>query len=1201
MSQPERADELLAALRDALREVVEAPAVAEAPPPSEDGEEPLSPRAAAANALGALAVQARDAYWDADDAPGEAACALLGEISMYAVDPVLRETMLDLANRCLGVLAEAHAAGAWAPRALEQIQALFTAARPADDDATAIARALGMSEEEAAAFGLTGSIVTVGLDEDEVTSEEWAAADGGSAADVPAPVPVETLDVLFRRDAHELVSVTMPRALQRYWRNQSSSDELLAVRRAFHTLKGDAAVTAHNVEAPDEVEELRGLSRVAEAAEDIIDELLGDDHAVAGPAPALPPGAFGLLNETQAYLLARLDARAALPGESDLLARLEAMQSRARALAGVTEFLGSSAALGSSDAAEPNTPAAERPSDPSTRQPGAARLLATFLSEAAKLMPDLHRALARLSDEPGNENALVRARVKLHTLKGGATLAGPDAVEIERLAHSGEDVLELIEDYQLDGSLNTVPAEVLDCVLDVEDALQALLDKLRAQVDGAAAGASPSTLPALDSAALIARLASVKASVERGELAAQQPAGAVPAAENAAASTVENTAVSAAVPATASAIEPLQPFAGLVPLPALPRAVAAPAASTAAQPAPAGVETPASPPAAQEDSVQAAVRALEDQQVSRDALDVLLGAMAAQAVEARQANARLRDLATRVEQELAGLRQELVKTTRRTGDWDALEKEEYTSIDVLLMQLDEALADQRDAETRLRRDLAEARAQTEAQADALLRAQRAMLDISMVPLSSLESRLDHAVRTVARRLKKSVAFSLDGGDVTLDRGIAESLASPLMLLINNAVDHGMEETPAERTALGKAPEGRIVVRGRTDGDSVTVEIGDDGRGIDTARIAAVAVSKGLVEAHRAAAMTHEERLALIWEPGFSTARQVSAISGRGMGMKSVRDEIAALHGRIEVRSTAGQGTTFTITLPRSLAMMRVQVIREGEHQVAVPIVDLTSTHAVSYGSIVEVPGGRAVRVGARTLSVYPAHLSAGPSGGVSAQAHEREGILIEIAGRDGGMLVDDVLYSQYLPVRPAPSHLRRSCGLLGYALGTGGVIMPILDVETVLGAAAPAAPLLHLDGDRSARAPRQHTILVVDDSQTVRRALSQTFARAGFLVREAHNGREALTAIRREMPDLITLDMEMPGMDGLETLSALRLLPGGGDVPVFMITSRQQARHRAAAIAAGVTRYFTKPYDDDELIGAARLDLAARASSEAAS
>jgi CheY-like chemotaxis protein len=283
-------------------------------------------------------------------------------------------------------------------------------------------------------------------------------------------------------------------------------------------------------------------------------------------------------------------------------------------------------------------------------------------------------------------------------------------------------------------------------------------------------------------------------------------------------------------------------------------------------------------------------------------------------------------------------------------------------------------------------------------------------------------------------------------------------------------------------------------------------------------------------------------------------------------------------------------------------MMRVQVIREGEHQVAVPIVDLVSTYAVSYDDIVEVPGGRAVRVGPRTLSVYSAHLSAGPAGGNGdVQAQEREGILIEIAGRDGGILVDDVLYSQYLPVRPAPTYLRRSCGLLGYALGVGGVIMPILDVETILAHAAPSAPLLRLDEARSARTLPQHTILVVDDSQTVRRALSQTFSRAGFLVREAHNGREALTAIRREMPDLITLDMEMPGMDGLETLSALRLLPGGASVPVFMITSRQQARHRAAAIAAGVTRYFTKPYDDDELVGAARLDLAARASSEVAS
>jgi CheY-like chemotaxis protein len=242
---------------------------------------------------------------------------------------------------------------------------------------------------------------------------------------------------------------------------------------------------------------------------------------------------------------------------------------------------------------------------------------------------------------------------------------------------------------------------------------------------------------------------------------------------------------------------------------------------------------------------------------------------------------------------------------------------------------------------------------------------------------------------------------------------------------------------------------------------------------------------------------------------------------------------------------------------------------------------VVATHPISYRALQDIRAGQPVEVGGRSLTVYGAHLAAGAVGdGEAGQA-----IVLELAGRPGGLVVDEVMGSQYLPVRAAPGYLLRHCGLLGYAVGGGGRILPILDLPTLI---ERAAPVVAERADQPA-----YTVLVVDDSQTMRRALRSTLVKAGFRVREAVDGREALTICARGMPDLITLDMEMPGMDGLEALSALRLLPvGGSTVPVFMITSRQQARHRAAALAAGVTRYFTKPYDQDELIGAARMALA---------
>jgi len=1212
----------LASLREALRASVEAPDdIAGAPTEAGDElEAPVSPRAAAANRLSLLAGGYGDMCAGRGDVAGATVCRVLGDTCFYVVDPLLRPRMLDIAGRSLAALEGAGAVGAWEPGVVEELQTLFAEVKPADDDAEAIARAMGMTVEEAAAFGLTGHITTVGLDEDE--DDGYGREDDDEFAETEDLWEQESLETLFRRDARTLVSATLPRALQRYWKNQTSMDALLEVRRAFHTLKGDARVTAQDCGAAD----LEGLAVLAEAAEDIVDDLLGDAYEGAERAPALPGGAFSLLGETQAFLLKRLDAGTALPAEDALLVRLTAMQATARALRGSAPDGaqdGEKPAAGSLESAAGDTapasvnhvaidqaPMAEvrrltlqtAPSKPAADGASRAnkRLVATFLSEADKLMPDIHRALARLSAVSDDESALVRARVKLHTLKGGAALAGPRAASIERLAHGCEDILELIEDYQLSGSLTIVPAIVLAGVLDAEDALQSLIDDLRDAMSARPASGvlrSVATLPPADVEGLLGRLAEVKRRVESDDIpiaTSVDAAGAVGESSDKSEFatterlTLEVTPAVATVAATGWAED--KDTGMLVPFPS-PVDVA-----TAAAPLPSAqlgqeAERDVDGELTPESRLQAALHALEDQQIHRDTLEQLLEEMGAQTVETRRANTRLRDLVARVEHELAGLRLELVQTTRKSGEWDALEKEEYSAMDVLLMQLDEALADQHEAESRLRADLAEAHARVELQGESLLRAQRSLLDMSMIPLSHLEARLDHAVRSVGRRLNKKVEFALEGGDVTLDSRIAESLFNPLMLLISNAVDHGIEDRAAERTSAGKPAEGRITVRGRVNGDGVTVSIQDDGRGIDPDRVAAVAVSKGVVDVARVATMTREERIALIWQPGFSTARGVGLVSGRGMGMKSVQDDVASLQGRVDVETEIGGGTTYTITLPRSLAMMRVQVIREGKNLVGVPIVDIANTYAVPYASIVGEPGERSVQVGPRTLPVYAAHLSSGPAG----DGPNGLGILLEAEGRDGGIVVDEVVSSRYLPVRPAPAHLRRACGLLGYALGSGGAIMPILQFDTVIALASPAnagseRPLDPLDA--GVRPEERPTVLVVDDSQTMRRALSQTFTRAGFRVCEAADGYEALRAIGREMPAVITLDMEMPGMDGLETLTALRRLPGGVTAPVFMVTSRQQARHRAAALAAGVTRYFTKPYDGDEMVGAARVAIA---------
>jgi len=1340
----------LSALQEALNAALTAPAAPAGEAEEDDTGDIASPRAKAAASLKTALQDRLNWHWDRDEHQGELLCRALIDICGWLEHATLRGKALDLQCRGIALLAAVPNGEPSAGDAGE-LQDDWEAIKPRDDDAGAIAAAYGFTPEEAKAWGLVGTLTHLGLDEEEALAPPAGAQTAGTPG--TTPVVEETLEQLFRREASQRARRELPAALQRFWSDQKSMDLLISVRRGFHTIKGDARMAA--VSSPPEVqEELEGLAVLSEAAEDIIDYLLGDDYDPAQPAPTLPPGAFSLMSETATAIARRLEIRQPLSNEVPLLKRLAAMQRKAAALAGVVI---DEASLAAKIPLSVTRTTASRPASQARLTVAmGSPLLPTFMDEAKRLMSDLHRALGILSTNPADEGSLLLARRKLHTLKGGAALVGEEAAAVQAVAHHAEDLFELIEDYQLQGELSEVPREVLGGVLDAEDALQSLLDELERRVATRGARQALSEVPA----GLIDRLQDITDRVRGGAFqrssrpvatiepvrsldatqelygpdAADAPAGPQaaaaqprqPVAKTAGlrevgfgdliasssrtlprsrtavidrAAAVEERARMATAPFTLFVgVQHLAPdshdlaryrdLAGskgevyvfaqldeapvaqarvtLVPLQegdqllherfaiyegpehtmaflALDRAddpgYAGRRFDTLALDDPAviheaagrlrtalrqdgsliatrhiGLQSAAgagltrlprleAPPSrrrylmpleqaprravdvGREASVRTALGALEELTVTRDTLQALVIRLEQQRTESRRSGARLRALVERVGSELAGLRSELVRTTRHSGEWDLLEKEEYTTVDALLGQLDEALADLEESDSNLRRDLGEARAQVEIQSDKALSVQRALLDINMVPLARLEDRLAHAVRSQSRRLNKQVAFSLEGGDVVLDGRIADALFPPMIHLINNAIGHGIEESSAARVAAGKTVQGQLTVRGRTSGDGVAIDVIDDGRGIDAERVASVAVSRGLITAGEAAQLTTDEKIALIWRPGFSTAATVTAMSGRGIGMKSAQDDIAALSGRIEVASVPGHGTTFTVVLPRSLAMLRVEVVREGSSLVALPITQMVATHSVPYAMLAALKPGQSVRTGDRSLTMLGVCLAGGPAGDGEAG----HATLLEVAGRDVAIVVDEVLGSQYLPVRAAPGYLRRHCGLLGYAIGGGGHILPILDLPTLVDRSA-AGGIIAPEQTRVAVASN---VLVVDDSQTMRRALRDTLGKAGFNVLEAADGHDALDICIRHMPDLITLDMEMPGMDGLEALTALRLLPhGGATVPVFMITSRQQARHRAAALAAGVTRYFTKPFDSDELLSAMNLVLA---------
>jgi CheY-like chemotaxis protein len=360
-------------------------------------------------------------------------------------------------------------------------------------------------------------------------------------------------------------------------------------------------------------------------------------------------------------------------------------------------------------------------------------------------------------------------------------------------------------------------------------------------------------------------------------------------------------------------------------------------------------------------------------------------------------------------------------------------------------------------------------------------------------------------------------------------------------------------------------------------------VSDDGRGIDPARVTAKAIAKGLITAEQGAAMSPREQMELVFRPGFSTADQVTELSGRGMGMEIVRESCIRMGGAITVGGRSQGGTVITLTVPLTLSIVHTLLVRDAGRILAIPASQVASVHLVNPDSIAGHGFGQAVRIGQAQVPLYslPGSAASRPKPG---ENQERSVLLIPYRGRYAALLVDELLNEEDAIVKPLPLLLQGVDRLLGAIVLPDGMPAPVINLPPLLNsiagaddiAPAPAAPT-----------STEQVVLVVDDSLTMRKALSQSLSHGGFTVLTARDGQEALEIIRnRGLPELITLDIEMPSMDGLEALFAIRNMAGGESVPIFMITSRTGPQHQRTAMQMGATRYFTKPYRDSEFMSA---------------
>jgi chemosensory pili system protein ChpA (sensor histidine kinase/response regulator) len=490
------------------------------------------------------------------------------------------------------------------------------------------------------------------------------------------------------------------------------------------------------------------------------------------------------------------------------------------------------------------------------------------------------------------------------------------------------------------------------------------------------------------------------------------------------------------------------------------------------------------------------------------------------------------------------------------------------------------------------------------------RLQEKLTKARMVPFSQVIDRLRRGVRDNAIKYGKQVELVTEGVHTLIDKMILDRLTYPLTHILNNAIAHGIE-TPQVRQAAGKSATGIISIRALQQVNQTVISVSDDGVGIDHQEVKNKAIKKGIITFKQAKTMSRFDIYKLLFLPCFSTADGVDDIKGRGVGLNVVENDISQIRGRVTTDSTPGRGTTFTIFLPQTLSICRALLCACDRFKIAFPIDGVEDTLNIPTNSPTIQPDihgesfivWRGVKLPIKSLKdilVFNRQFSSGQAL-VMKRNNDMISVLVVRSGNTMlGLQIDQVLGEQEIVIKQFEGPVSKPIGVAGATVLGDGMIIPIADVREIIDLSpgkmsklwqSPASPTVDISTpDHKARSGNQQetTVLIVDDSITVRELLSLTFHKAGYRVEQARDGQEAWDKLRSGLPcDLIFCDIEMPRCDGLELLSRIHQDGTLNHLPVAMLTSRGADKHRKMAVELGASGYFTKPYLEEALLEAA--------------
>ncbi|WP_341939205.1 hybrid sensor histidine kinase/response regulator [Marinimicrobium sp. C2-29] len=782
-----------------------------------------------------------------------------------------------------------------------------------------------------------------------------------------------------------------------------------------------------------------------------------------------------------------------------------------------------------------------------------------FLEEAEDLMEDIDRALNDWQDDWSNPEYPEDLKRSLHTLKGGARLSG--ITDVGDLAHDFEALLIGMSER------DTIDRAFFQRLTDYQDKIHTGVARVQKQMAGEAPEPGAPTPPAEPASATPPPSASQGSmQTPRGE------ANVVPFAPK-------------AKPGTAATTAPAPPPGG------------GSVSATGGGGGGAQVQHLAARRSGPQEVVRVSAELLEElvnlageTSIARGRIEEQVGDLGMAIDEMDSTIVRLQEQLRRLDIETEAqvlFRQEQMEAHE---EFDPLEMDRYSQLQQLsrslmesasdLLDLKNTLSDKnRDTETLL---LQQSRINTDLQ-EGLMRSR-------MVPFSRLVPRLRRIVRQAATELGKEVDFELDNVEGELDRSVLERMVAPLEHMLRNAVDHGIEPAD-EREQLGKPRAGRIMLSLAREGGEVMLRLVDDGRGINLERVRAKAVERGLMTED--AQLSDRDIMQFILHAGFSTADKVTQISGRGVGMDVVHSEIKQLGGAMFINSDAGKGSEFIVRLPFTVSVNRALMIQIRDDYYAIPLNTIEGIVRVSPFELehyYQDEDARFEYAGEQYQVRYLGSMldsEARPK--LDSQSLPLPVVLVRSAENTVAVQVDRLLGSSEIVVKTLGVQFSAVSGVSGATVMGDGSVVVILDphalIREKLALGMPSATLLEpVMRDSQRDASNEKTVMVVDDSVTVRKVTGRFLEREGYRVITAKDGAEALLTLQDHIPDVMLLDIEMPRMDGFEVASNMRSSTRLQDIPIIMITSRTGEKHRERAFNIGVDKYMGKPYQEELLL-----------------